>query len=142
MRFRLGAVPTFRDVLRPMRHPLTKQRLRWQWVVDYYHASLRLWAMAEQLFGKGERQYSWARRMQKLLLLPGGAGRVLHSAAALRARMCSLGMALSDSAAKLRSIVWPDLFGKSIVNRAKTVSTVLMRPKPQLRCMQNPLVVS
>ena len=54
--------------------------------------------------------------------------------------MWSLGMGLSDSAAKARSIVWPGLPGKSIVNRANTVSTVLMRPKPQLRCMQKPLV--
>ena len=56
--------------------------------------------------------------------------------------MWSLGIGLSDSAAKARSIVWPGLFWKSIVNRAKTVSTVLIRPKPQLRCMQKPLVVS
>src|SRR5437588_2259162 len=51
-------------------------------------------------------------------------------------------MGLSDSAANDKSIVWPALLLKSIVNRAKTVSTVLMRPKPQLRCMQNPLLVS
>src|SRR5689334_14856846 len=29
-----------------------------------------------------------------------------------------------------------------MVKRAKTVSTVLMRPNPQLRCMQKPLLVS
>jgi hypothetical protein len=55
-------------------------------VVDYYHASERLWALAEALFGAGRPSWAWARRMQKLLLQPGGVGRVLHSAAALRSR--------------------------------------------------------
>jgi len=76
----------YREVLRRMRHPVTGQRLEWQWVVDYYHAALRLWTMAEALFGKGQRSYAWARKMQKLLLKPGGLGRVLHSAAAWRWR--------------------------------------------------------
>jgi hypothetical protein len=76
----------YRSVLRRMRHPVTGKRLEWQWVVDYYHASLRLWTMAEALFGKGKKSYAWARKMQKLLLKPGGIGRVLHSAAALRSR--------------------------------------------------------
>ena len=76
----------YRSVLRRMRHPVTGKRLEWQWVVDYYHASLRLWTMAEALFGKGKKSYAWARKMQKLLLKPGGIGRVLHSAAALRGR--------------------------------------------------------
>src|ERR1051326_4963433 len=56
--------------------------------------------------------------------------------------MWSLGIGLSDSAAKAKSIAWLSLFGKSIVKWAKTVSTVLMRPNPQLRCMQKPLLVS
>jgi hypothetical protein len=76
----------YRHVLRRMRHPVTGQRLQWQWVVDYYHASLRVWTMAEALFGKGQKSYAWARKMQKLMLKPGGVGRVLHSAAALRGR--------------------------------------------------------
>jgi hypothetical protein len=76
----------YRQVLRQMRHPLTGKRLAWQWVVDYYHASLRLTAMAEALFGKGRQATAWTRKMQKLLLKPGGAGRVLHSAGALRGR--------------------------------------------------------
>jgi len=75
------------DVLRRMRHPLTGKRLQWQRVVDYYHASLRLTKMAEALFGKGQRSDAWTRKMQKLLLKPGGVGRVLHSAAALRSRL-------------------------------------------------------
>ena len=72
-------------VLRRLRHPRTGAALEWIRVVDYYHASERLWAMAEQLFGKGPRATAWVRKMQKWLLKPGGVSRVLHSAAALRA---------------------------------------------------------
>jgi hypothetical protein len=71
-------------VLRRMKHPLTSVKLEWIRVVDYYHASERLWTMAELLFGKGQRATGWARKMQRLLLKPGGVNRVLHSAAALR----------------------------------------------------------
>ncbi len=77
----------YRQVLRRLRHPCTGQRLRWQWVVDYYHAAERLGSMAEALFGRGRKAWGWMRRMQKLLLKPGGVGRVLHSAAALRSRL-------------------------------------------------------
>jgi hypothetical protein len=77
----------YRKVLRRLRHPLTDQRLSWCWVVDYYHASERLWTMADALFGSGRASWSWVRRMQKLLLKSGGVGRVLHSAAALRGRV-------------------------------------------------------
>jgi hypothetical protein len=77
----------YRRVLRRLRHPLTGRRLQWFWVVDYYHVSERLWTMAEALFGKGTRSWTWARKMQKLLLKPGGLSRVLHSAAALRSRL-------------------------------------------------------
>lgn len=76
----------YKKQLRRLRHPLTGKRLQWIWVVDYYHASERLWTMAEALFGAGQKSWSWARKMQKLLLKPGGVGRVLHSAAALRSR--------------------------------------------------------
>jgi hypothetical protein len=77
----------YKKVLRRLRHPVTGQRLEWFWVVDYYHASERLWTMAEALFGVGRPSRSWVRKMQKLLLKPGGVGRVLHSAAALRSRI-------------------------------------------------------
>jgi hypothetical protein len=73
------------DVLRRMKqHPRTGEPLDWIRVVDYYHASERLWKMAELLFGNGKRSTAWARKMQKWLLKPGGVNRVLHSAAALR----------------------------------------------------------
>jgi hypothetical protein len=73
------------EVLRRMKqHPRTGERLDWIRVLDYYHASERIWKLAELLFGKGQRSAAWARKMQKWLLKPGGVNRVLHSAAALR----------------------------------------------------------
>lgn len=71
-------------VLSRMKHPQTGAKLDWIRVVDYYHASERLWTMADLLFGKGQRSVGWVRKMQKWLLKPGGVNRVLHSAAALR----------------------------------------------------------
>jgi hypothetical protein len=86
----------YQKVLRRLRHPCTGRRLEWLWVVDYYHASQRLWVMAEALFGAGQASWAWARKMQKLLLEPGGVGRVLHSAAALRGRWQLRGKRLAD----------------------------------------------
>jgi hypothetical protein len=86
----------YRKVLRRLRHPRTGQRLEWYWVVDYYHASQRLGTMAEALFGSGPKSWAWARKMRKLLLKPGGVGRVLHSAAALRGRLKLRGKRLAD----------------------------------------------
>ena len=78
-------VSFYRDVLRPMRHPRTGEELRWQRVVDFYHASERLWAMAAALFGAdGRAAAAWAKRMAKLLQKQNGPFRVLHAAARLR----------------------------------------------------------
>jgi hypothetical protein len=82
--------------LRRLRHPLTGQQLHWQWVVDYYHVSERLTTLAETLFGKGRQAWAWMRKMQKLLLKPGGVGRVLHSAAALRSQRQVRGQRLQE----------------------------------------------
>ena len=60
--------------------------MAWLRVVDYYHASARIWKLGELLFGKGQAAWSWSRKMQKWLLKPGGVNRVLHSAAAWQAR--------------------------------------------------------
>jgi hypothetical protein len=73
----------FAKVLRRMRHPRSGERLGWIRVVDYYHASARLWTMAEALLGKGRASQAWAHKMAKLLKQPSGVYRVLHSAAAL-----------------------------------------------------------
>jgi len=72
-------------VLRRLRHPRTQERLTWVRVVDYYHASERLWVLAEALQLRAKRG-AWVRKMQKLLLQPGGVRRVLYSAAALRSQ--------------------------------------------------------
>jgi hypothetical protein len=74
----------YKKVLSRMKHPRTGEKLKWLRVADYYHASERLWTMAELLFGKGVRATAWVRKMQKWLLKPSGVYRVLHSAAALR----------------------------------------------------------
>ena len=86
----------YKQHLRRLRHPVSGQRLEWFWVVDYYHAQERLGTMAEALFGAGQPSWSWVRKMQKLLLKPGGVGRVLHSAAALRVRRKLTGKRLAN----------------------------------------------
>jgi len=78
----------YRRVLRKMRHPRTGEQLKWIRIVDYYHASERIWAMAHALFAGDERKaQSWARRMCRLLKKPNGPSRVLHSAGAHHARL-------------------------------------------------------
>ena len=54
----------YHKVLRRLKHPHTGEQLLWVRVVDYYRASERLWAMAEWLFGKGQRAAAWVRKMQ------------------------------------------------------------------------------
>jgi hypothetical protein len=76
----------YTSVLRRMRHPRTGERLQWIRVLDFYHATERLWKMADALFGSGPAAKSWARRMHKLLKEPNGIRRVLNSAAVLRSR--------------------------------------------------------
>lgn len=86
----------YEKTLRRLKHPHTGKKLAWLRVLDYYHASQRLWTMAEALFGQGPRTASWARKMQKLLKKPGGINRVLHSAANLRALQRLGGTRLRD----------------------------------------------
>lgn len=80
----------FNKVLRHLRDPRdgkSKQRLKWIRIVDYFHTTEYITAMAEQLFGGDSKEgHAWARRMRKLLLKPNGPSRVLHSAAAMMAR--------------------------------------------------------
>lgn len=74
-------------VLRTMTHPRTGEPLAWQRVVDFYHTMERVWTMAGALFGEGTpAARGWARRMGGLLKKPNGPFRVLHAAAAVRAR--------------------------------------------------------
>jgi hypothetical protein len=86
----------YQTVLRRMRHPRTGERLGWIRVLDYYHASQRLWTMAEALFGSGPIAKAWVRRMQKLLKQPKGVRRVLNSAAVLRSRQPLRGKAQQE----------------------------------------------
>jgi len=84
----------FKKVLRRMRHPRTGERLRWEWVVDYYHACQYITKMAEALFGEGRAAQAWAAKMRRWLKhKPRGIHRVLHSAAALRQRRGLTGLA-------------------------------------------------
>lgn len=72
----------YQHVLRRMVHPQTGKRLDWIRVADYYHASERIWTMANALFGNETKEADgWARRMLKALKKPSGTSRVLHSAA-------------------------------------------------------------
>ena len=85
-----GALQTryYRRVLRRMSDPHhLGRRLRWQWVIDYYHASGYLTQLAEALFSDAREGASWARKMGRWLKeKPRGIYRVLHSAAAIRRR--------------------------------------------------------
>ena len=76
----------YHRVLRKLRHPSTGKRLPWQWIVDYFHASQRLTTIAEALFRPGREASAWAERMRKLLKKSNGPFKVLHAAAALKAR--------------------------------------------------------
>jgi hypothetical protein len=86
----------YTNVLRRLRHPRTGERLEWTRVVDFYHASQRLWQMAEALFGTGPAAKSWARRLRQLLKEPNGIRRVLNSAAVLRSRHTLRGTARQE----------------------------------------------
>lgn len=67
-----------------MRHPVSRQHLKWQRIVDYYHAAQRLTTIAAALNLEEAAAQSWTRRMRKLLKGDNGVFRVLHSAAAMR----------------------------------------------------------
>jgi hypothetical protein len=83
----------FRWVLKRMRHPLhSDQRLKWEWVIDYYHACQYVYKLSEALFADAKRARSWARKMCRWLKeKPRGVNRVLHSAAAIRRRRMVVG---------------------------------------------------
>jgi hypothetical protein len=83
----------FRRVLKRMRHPrCPSQRLKWEWVIDYYHACEYISKLAEALFSDAKQAQSWARKMRRWLKTkPRGIHRVLHSAAAIRRRRIMMG---------------------------------------------------
>ena len=55
------------------------QRIRIDRIVDYYHASLRLTMIADALVLTSSQRTQWLKRVRKLLLEPGGWGRVMRS---------------------------------------------------------------
>jgi len=85
----------FKKVLRRMRNPRSPgQRLKWEWVLDYYHACQYISDLGEALFGEGREAHAWAAKMRHWLKhKPHGIHRVLHSAAALRERRGLVGQA-------------------------------------------------
>ena len=87
----------FEGILRKMRHPRTTDVLHWIRVVDYYHVSERIWAMATALFGKDtQHAWGWARRMLKALKKRNGPSRVLHSAASQRKKIKRMSQTRQD----------------------------------------------
>src|SRR3954468_4129208 len=82
-------------LLKPMRHPCRPgERLRWEWVVDYYHACLYIHDLSEALFRDARRAHAWARKMCRWLKTkPRAIHRILHSAAAIRSRRIVAGQA-------------------------------------------------
>jgi hypothetical protein len=71
----------YREVLRHMADPAhAGKRVEWEWVVDYYHASLYVTKMAQGLFGETAQAQEWAVRMRRLLKETDGVKRVLQSA--------------------------------------------------------------
>jgi len=83
----------YRRVLKRMSDPHQPgRRLKWEWVIDYYHACEYISKMAEALFPNAQHAQAWARKMRQWLKTkPRGIYRVLHSAAALRRRRIVLG---------------------------------------------------
>jgi hypothetical protein len=60
------------------------QRIKIQRIVDYYHASLRLTTIADALLLTSSQRTEWLKRVRKLLLEPGGWGRVMRSIAGMQ----------------------------------------------------------
>ena len=73
-------VAYYRETLSRMCHPRTGEPLRWQRVVDFYHASVYVGQMAEALFGDTKEGRRWARRMRRRLKEKNGLKRVLQAA--------------------------------------------------------------
>ncbi len=80
----------FDNCLRHMVHPVTKKPLGWIRVVDFFHASQRISAMADQLFTDKNQRSAWIGRMRHLLKEASGPRRVLQSAASHLHRQANL----------------------------------------------------
>jgi hypothetical protein len=82
-----GHHPTvyFEDVLCKMSNPRRpRELLKWEWVVDYYHACQYITRLAETIFGPGRAAFAWSAKQRRVLKeKSGGIFRVLRSAGAL-----------------------------------------------------------
>jgi hypothetical protein len=85
----------YRRVLKRMSDPQgAGRRLKWHWVIDYYHACEYVSKLADALFSDPREGASWAGKMRRWLKeKPRGIYRVLHSAAAIRRRRILVGTA-------------------------------------------------
>ena len=72
----------WKNTLRHLR--VDGRRIKVTRVVDYYHASQRLTTIADALAISKERRAEWSKSARKLLLEPGGWGRVMRSIAKMR----------------------------------------------------------
>jgi hypothetical protein len=82
------ATAYYEQVLKPMRHPSRPgEPLKWEWVIDYYHAAGYIHDLSAALFRDPQQAQAWARKMCRWLKeKPRAINRILHSAAALRSR--------------------------------------------------------
>lgn len=82
-----GYHPTlyFEEVLCRMSNPRRpRELLKWEWIVDYYHACQYISLLAESIFGPGRAAFAWSAKQRRVLKAqPGGIFRVLRSAGAL-----------------------------------------------------------
>jgi hypothetical protein len=62
------------------------QRIKIERILDYYHASERLTVIADSLKLTAQQRSEWLSRMRKLLLEPGGWGRMMRSIATMKER--------------------------------------------------------
>jgi len=62
------------------------QRIKIERILDYYHASERLTVIADSLKLTAHQRSEWLSRMRKLLLEPGGWGRMMRSIATMKER--------------------------------------------------------
>ena len=75
----------YRRVLRRLEDPRRPgQRLCWERIIDFYHATLYVTQLAEALFGDSPQGRRWARRMRQRLKGIHGVTRLLQSAAGHR----------------------------------------------------------
>lgn len=77
----------FEEILSKMKSPCRPTHLlKWEWIVDYYHACQYVAQLAEAIFGPGRAAYAWSAKQRKILKeQSGGVFRILRSAGALLA---------------------------------------------------------